>query len=305
MFTKKTTLIIPTKDRSLQLIDLIKKILNLKLHFNEIIIIDSSNKIHKNNIIKFLKGKKIKFFNSRPSTTYQRNIGLKKRRKDSDYILFLDDDIKINIKSFKEMNNGIIKYKNQKDICSFAFNLKTNLKNFKFEKIKTSKIFKLFGLYDDIPGKVLNSGWHTKISNLKKDAFVEWIYTGATIYKTKIIKKKLLKDLNKGFNYLEDLYFSYSFTKKNFKHIVIAKAKVLNNNIVSRNDFKFGYIEIMNRYKFVNNYKLRKSKFYFTSVIRSIFLWTNLLSLNVKIIFRFFGNIMGLINCLYLELKKI
>ncbi len=305
MFTKKTTLIIPTKDRSLQLIDLIKKILNLKLHFNEIIIIDSSNKIHKNNIIKFLKGKKIKFFNSHPSTTYQRNIGLKKRRKDSDYILFLDDDIKINIKSFKEMNNGIIKYKNQKDICSFAFNLKTNLKNFKFEKIKTSKIFKLFGLYDDIPGKVLNSGWHTKISNLKKDAFVEWIYTGATIYKTKIIKKKLLKDLNKGFNYLEDLYFSYSFTKKNFKHIVIAKAKVLNNNIVSRNDFKFGYIEIMNRYKFVNNYKLRKSKFYFTSAIRSIFLWTNLLSLNVKIIFRFFGNIMGLINCLYLELKKI
>ena len=305
MFTKKTTLIIPTKDRSLQLIDLIKKILNLKLHFNEIIIIDSSNKIHKNNIIKFLKGKKIKFFNSRPSTTYQRNIGLKKRRKDSDYILFLDDDIKINIKSFKEMNNGIIKYKNQKDICSFAFNLKTNLKNFKFEKIKINKIFKLFGLYDDIPGKVLNSGWHTKISNLKKDAFVEWIYTGATIYKTKIIKKKLLKDLNKGFNYLEDLYFSYSFTKKNFKHIVIAKAKVLNNNIVSRNDFKFGYIEIMNRYKFVNNYKLRKSKFYFTSVIRSIFLWTNLLSLNVKIIFRFFGNIMGLINCLYLELKKI
>lgn len=305
MFTNKTTLIIPTKDRSLQLIDLIKKILNLKLRFNEIIIIDSSNKTHKDNILKFLKGKKIKFINSYPSTTYQRNIGLKNRRKDSRYILFLDDDIKINLNSFKEMNNGINKYKNQKNICSFAFNLKTNSKNFKFEKIKTSKIFKLLGLYDDVPGKVLNSGWHTKISNLRKDTYVEWIYTGATIYKAKIIKKKLLKDLNKGFNYLEDLYFSYSFTKKNFKHLVIAKAKVINDNIVTRNDFKFGYIEIMNRFKFVNAYKLSKLKFYFTSIIKSIFLWINLLNLNVKIIFRFFGNIVGIINCLYLGLKKI
>ena len=203
------------------------------------------------------------------------------------------------------MNNALIKYKNQKDICSFAFNLKTSSKNFKFEKIKTSKFLKLFGLYDDIPGKVMDSGWHTKISNLKKDTFVDWIYTGATIYKTKIIKRRVLKDLNKGFNYLEDLYFSYSFTKKNFKHIVVANAKVLNNNIVPRNDFKFGYIEIINRFKFVHNYKLSKFKFYFTSIIRSIFLMTYLLSLNIKVIFRFFGNIFGIISCLYLEFKNI
>lgn len=305
MFTKKTTLIIPTKDRSSKLIELLKKIINLKINFNEIMVIDSSNQEHKNKIIKFLKKKKIKLITTYPSTTHQRNIGLKRRKKNSEFVLFLDDDIKINMKSFKEMNNAIIKYINQKDICSFAFNLKTSCKNFKFEKIKTSKLVKLFDLYDDIPGKVMDSGWHTKISNLKKDAFVEWIYTGATIYKTKVIKRRMFKDLNKGFNYLEDLYFSYSFTKKKFKHIVIAKAKVLNDNIVARNDFRFGYIEIINRFKFVDNYKLNKFKFFFTSIIRSIFLMTNLLGLNLKIIFRFIGNILGIINCLYLELKKI
>ncbi len=214
MFTKKTTLIIPTKDRSAKLIKLLKKIINLKIKFNEIMVIDSSNQKNRDNIIKFLKKKKIKFISTFPSTTHQRNIGLRKRKKNSKYVLFLDDDIRLNTKSFKEMNDAIIKYKNQKDICSFAFNLKTNSKNFKFEKIKTSKFLKLFGLYDNIPGKVMKSGWHTKISNLKRDTFVEWIYTGATIYKTKIIKGRLLKDLNKGFNYLEDLYFSYRFTKK-------------------------------------------------------------------------------------------
>lgn len=305
MFTSKTTLIIPTKDRSSRLINLLSKIFNLKINFNEIIIIDSSNSIHKTNIIKFLKGKKVKFINSYPSTTHQRNIGLKKRKKNSEFVLFLDDDIKINMKSFKEMNDGINKYKKQIEICSFAFNLKTNSKNFRFEKFKTSKILKLLGLYDDAPGRVLDSGWHTKISNLKNDTFVEWIYTGATIFKTKIVKKTRLKNLNKGFNYLEDLYFSYSFTKKKFKHIVIAKAEVLNSNIVPRDDYEFGYMEIINRFKFVDNYQLSKIKFYFTAIIRSIFLLINLFSLKIRIIFRFFGNIIGVMYCAYQDLKKI
>ena len=122
MFTKKTTLIIPTKDRSSKIIKLLKKIINLKINFNEIIVVDSSNQKHKNNITKFLKTKKIKFISTYPSTTHQRNIGLKRRRKDSEFILFLDDDIRISIKSFKEMNNAIIKYKNQiYAIMCFAF----------------------------------------------------------------------------------------------------------------------------------------------------------------------------------------
>ena len=62
------------------------------------------------------------------------------------------------------------------------------------------------------------------ISNLKEDTFVEWLYSGATIYKANIVKKTKFNNLNKGFNYLEDLYFSYNLTKKKFKHIVIAKA---------------------------------------------------------------------------------
>ena len=302
MFTSKTTLIVPTKNRSLKLIKLLNSILKFKIKFNEIIVIDSSNPKHKKKILKYIKKRKIRFFNSKPSTTLQRNIGLKNRKKNSKFILFLDDDIIFNKSSFVEMNNAISKYNSNKKICSFGFNLNTSSKNFKYEKLKNSKFIKFLGLYDTNPGKVLNSGWHTKISNLKKDTFVDWIYTGATVYKTEIIKRKLLKNLNKGFNYLEDLYYSYSFTKKNFKHIVVAKAKVLNNNVVERNDFKFGYIEIINRFKFVNNYKLNKFKFYFVSIIRSIFLLINLINLNIKVIFRFFGNVAGIINCLCLKL---
>jgi glycosyltransferase involved in cell wall biosynthesis len=304
MFTYKTTLIIPTRNRSSKLIKLIKNIVKLKIFFNEIIVVYSSDNQHKKKIITFLTKKKIKLINTFPSTTHQRNVGLKVRKKNSKYILFLDDDIVINKKAFIEMNSGIIKYSKIDKICSFAFNLQTNKKKFKFERIKKSKLVKLLGLYSEKQGKVMKSGWHTKISNLSKDTFVQWIYSGATLFRTNIIKNMKFKNLNKGFNYLEDLHFSFNLTQKKFKHLVIAKATVSNPNLVSRNDLNFGFIEILNRYKFVETYKLNKINFYITAFIRMLYLITNILHLKTSWILRFFGNLKGIISCIILDINK-
>ena len=57
MFTSKTTLIVPTKNRSLKLIKLLNSILKYKIKFNEIIVIDSSNPKHKKKILKYIKNK--------------------------------------------------------------------------------------------------------------------------------------------------------------------------------------------------------------------------------------------------------
>ena len=48
MFTSKTTLIVPTKNRSLKLIKLLNSILKYKIKFNEIIVIDNQQKHKKN-----------------------------------------------------------------------------------------------------------------------------------------------------------------------------------------------------------------------------------------------------------------
>lgn len=304
MFTHKTTLIIPTRNRSSKLIKLIKDIVKLKIIFNEIIVVDSSDNHHKKKIILFLTKKKIKLINTFPSTTHQRNVGLKVRKKNSKYILFLDDDIVINKKAFIEMNNGINKYSKINKISSFAFNLQANKEKFKFERIKKSKLVKLLGLYSEKPGKVMKSGWHTKISNLSRDTFVQWIYSGATLFRTSIIKNMKFKNLNKGFNYLEDLHFSFNLTKKKFKHLVIAKATVSNPNLVSRNDLNFGFIEILNRYKFVETFRLNKLNFYITAFIRMLYLITNILHLKTSWILRFFGNLKGIISCIILDINK-
>ena len=303
MFTRNTSLVIPTKNRSEKLIYLLKKIQEYNIFFREIIIVDSSEQNHKKKIINFIRKKKIRLINSYPSTTHQRNLGLIKAIS-SEYVLFLDDDIKIQKNSFKEMNNAIKKYKKLNDICSYAFNLSSNQKKFKNESFKKGKILKFLGLYSNQPGKVLKSGWHTKISNLKNDTYVDWVYSGATIFKSNKIKKLKFKNLNKGFNYLEDLHFSFKLTKKKLKHIVIAKAKVKNPNFIERNDFEFGFIEIVNRHQFVKYFKLNKLSFYVTAILRTIYLILGVLEFKTSWIKRMIGNYYGILNCLIKEFKK-
>lgn len=305
MFTSNTSLIIPTRNRSDKIIFLLNQIIKKKINFKEIIIVDSSDKHHKNKINLYIKKKKIKLFNTFPSTTHQRNVGLKKAKLSSKYILFFDDDIKIHSKSFEQMNTGIRKYAKFKNICSFGFNLISGTSKNKIESFKESKFMEFIGLYSKVPGTVLKSGWHTKISDLKKDTYVEWMYSGATLFEARKIKGMRFANLNKGFNYLEDLHFSYELTKKKFKHIVISKAMVYNYNFAERNDFNFGLIEIINRYKFVKKYNKKKLLFYFTAIVRMIYLIKNIPKFKLSWVFRFVGNCAGLLLCLKLDLNRI
>ena len=57
------------------------------------------------------------------------------------------------------------------------------------EKLKRSKIFKNLGLYHYKSGKVCQNGWHTKLENVKKDTYVEWLSTSSMYLQIKIIKK--------------------------------------------------------------------------------------------------------------------
>ena len=94
----KLSVIIPTKDRPRRLIKLIKTLEKNKFFFNEIIIVDSSNDINKSYIKKKLISIKlvVKLINSKPSIANQRNLGIKKEKRDNNYIMFLDDDISFN-----------------------------------------------------------------------------------------------------------------------------------------------------------------------------------------------------------------
>ena len=254
---------------------------------------DSSDKNKKD--IKKIKNKyknlKIKIFYSKPSISLQRNIGLNKVKKNTNYIMFLDDDVKFKKKSFKIMRDFL---NNNKKYSGIGFNLIIKNTNQIFEKFKRNKIFKLLGVYDYSEGKVTVSGWHTKAINLKKDINVEWLPTQAVIYKYNIIKKRRF-NLDYGvYSYLEDLDFSYSI-KNNL--IIHSKAKYSSNNIVKRNKLKFGEKEIINRFIFVKKFRLSNIKFGIGTILL-IFRNFFVIVFEINNILRVLGNIKGIFRLL-------
>tara|TARA_B100001175_G_C19403102_1_gene587300 strand:+ start:107 stop:1015 length:909 start_codon:yes stop_codon:yes gene_type:complete len=287
----KISIIIPTRNRP----KLLKKTLNNlsknNFFFMEIIVVDSSN----NNAFLDIKNfpflrNKIKIYKSKPSISIQRNIGLKKVNKKSDYVMFLDDDVNFKQDAFKNMHKFLIK---NKLYAGIGFNLIINEKFF-FEKIKKNKIFELFNVYNKNPGIVTSSGWHTKAINLNRNTEVEWLPTQAVIYKKKILKNFKFEELFGRYSYLEDLDFSYNISKIG-KLIINYNAKYSSKNVVERNFFIFGLKEIVNRYLFVKKNKLNKVNFFFGTffllIKNIIFIFIN----NYKFIYRFIGNILGIL----------
>jgi hypothetical protein len=293
-FTKNTSLIIPTKDRSFKVIDLLEFFKTYKIQFFEILVIDSSNK--ENSIILKNQSKKLKFkyFHTRPSTSYQRNIGLKKKNPSTRFVMFLDDDVIFYKNAFKEMNKVIVKYLSIKEIGGFGFNQmqKQISKNF-FEKIKNNKVINRIGLYSNKPGKVLRSGWHSKILNVKKNTYADWIYTTACIYKTEAIRKIKFDENFGQYSYLEDLDFSLNL--KNFKKKIVISylAKFTHPNNIDRSSLIFGITEVMNRFRVVKKHKLNLYYFFVVSLIRFIISFINSLYFNRQYFLRAIGNIFG------------
>ena len=101
---------------------------------------DSSDKNKKD--IKKIKNKyknlKIKIFYSKPSISLQRNIGLNKVKKNTNYIMFLDDDVKFKKKSFKIMRDFLNNNSKYKEL---GFNLRLRNTNQVLEKLKEVKFF--------------------------------------------------------------------------------------------------------------------------------------------------------------------
>ena len=182
LFTENTTLIIPTRNRSFQVIDLLKVLKVYKIKFFEILVVDSSNKKNSNILKNTSKKLKFKYFHTYSSTSYQRNFGLKKKNSSTGFIMFLDDDVIFYKSTFHEMNKTINKYILNNNVGGFGFNqVQKETDKSLIEKIKYSRFINLLGIYSYKIGKVLKSGWHTKILNAKSNLFSLYVLFLLTI----------------------------------------------------------------------------------------------------------------------------
>ena len=298
MFTTSTTLIIPTRNRPEFLESSLERFLNNSIKFFEIIVVDSSDKKIKNLVKHICIKFSANYFHTFPSTSYQRNFGMIKKNKDTKYTMFLDDDVIFYKNSIREMDKLISKYSNQDQVAAFGFN-QMQFENINFlEKLKKSKLAKIFSLYAKKPGTVTSSGWHTKILNLKEDIFSDWVFTTACIYKSKHIQSFSFDESLGTYAYLEDLDFSLNLKLISKKIIISSKAKFIHPINIDRSSFSFGVIEVYNRYKIVKKHNLSINYFFLGSVVRFLISFFGVLKLNKKLLVRSFGNILGFIKCL-------
>tara|TARA_B110000211_G_scaffold85387_1_gene100257 strand:+ start:1676 stop:2554 length:879 start_codon:yes stop_codon:yes gene_type:complete len=286
----RLSIIIPTKDRPYKVKRLLNQLCNNKFFFNEILVVDSSNVDNKKKLIFIIKqaNLNIKLINSRSSISLQRNKGLKNMKKNNSFFMFLDDDIIFKKSSFIEMKKFI--NKNEKVYIGYGFNLISKVNYGFLENIKKNKFIEKLGIYNTKIGKIVPSGWQTKINDVKKNQEVEWLSTQAVIYANNN-KKINFDNFFKGYSYLEDL--DYSYRMSNFgKLIVIKKAIYYHNNNIERKSFSFGQKEFINRYHFIKKNKIYTRYFFLGAVVKTI------LNLSKLQLLRVLGNISGLTKIL-------
>ena len=291
------TIVIPTRNRSKILLKTLNVLKKNNFFFKEIIIVDSSDELHKNKIKKsnIIKKLNITFLNSKPSAALQRNVGLQNIKKKRKFIMFLDDDISFQKNAFKNMYYFI---KNDNNSVGFGFNFKIkNISNIS-EFIKKNKLTKFLGVYDVKDGVVTPSGWQTKAINLKKSQFVEWLPTGAVIYRYKYIGNLKFDTSYGRYSYLEDLDFSYSMKKKG-DLIICSSAIFYTDNSAKRNQYQFGVKEILNRYYFVNKFKLSKKYFFIGFILFLLKHFVNFLSFKPSFFLRIIGNLHGILKVVF------
>ena len=303
MFTNKTGLVIPTRNRPTELYSTLQFFLKKKIKFLKILIIDSSNKNLKKEIINICNRFGAHLYFSEPSTSKQRNIGLRKFINEKlEFIMFLDDDLRFYENSFRIMNSYIGKY--QKKYAGFSFNNIKLAKQSLLEKIKLSPYIKKIGLYSSNQGEILNNGWQTKIINLKKNLESQWMSTQCVIFRKEYITDKYFDESFGVYSYLEDLDFSLQINpERNRLFLVVADAKYVHTKEIIRTSLTFGYYEFINRYKIIKKFNLKIYSFFLMALCKICLTFFSIF-INYKNIFKIMGNIKGIFFIIFFQLKK-
>ena len=304
MFTKRTTLIIPTRNRINLLKNILTQLKNLKVIFNEIIVVDSSDKNERVNLVNICSQFRVKLLFTKASSSLQRNVGLKYKNHKNTFVMFLDDDVIFYKNTFLEMNKTVKKYQQNPNIVGFCFNQVSNEYPNLLDRIKSSDVVKKMNLYSNLSGQITKSGWHTKILNVKKDTIADWAFTTASIYNSKNIKNKFFNISFGAYSYLEDLDFSLNVTQKNKKFIISSKARFKHPINIDRSSFLFGKVEVINRYKIVRKYNLSKFYFFINVFIRFFISFIKIFTFNINSFLRAFGNFYAIIFIFFIKKFK-
>jgi len=266
-FRHKISFIIATKDRPVELRRMLDSIILGTTLPDEIIIVDGGQK-KVAPILEEFPGLKTRYMRCiPPSATKQRNLGIQSASPSSKLCGFLDDDIILRPRALERM---LTFWEGANDsLGGAAFNM-INHPRKSAQTLKSLKIIERLGLYSDKPGQVMASGFQTMIGRVEQTIRVQWLPSGASVFRREVFSKNHFDEWFEGYSYLEDLDFSYSLSKI-YDLAIVAEAEYYHypGPKGRGNGIAFGLREINNRIYFVKkNPELSFAKCFLGLIVR-------------------------------------
>jgi GT2 family glycosyltransferase len=262
----RISLIVATKDRPGDLRKLLESLRRQAVGPAEIVVVDASREPVKEVLSEFPELATRYLRHWPPSAAAQRNAGIRACAPASTLIGFADDDTTFEQQAFANMLNF---WKDAApNILGAAFNFR-NLPERGNSFLKQSSLAERLGLYSSKPGSVSLSGWQTVVGEVAETQFVEWLPSGASIFRREVLGRNIFDEYFESYSYLEDLDFSYTISRTG-RLAIVANAGFSHfpspeGRVSAR---QFGRYEVRNRLYFVRKHRLSLTRCYFGLTIR-------------------------------------
>jgi GT2 family glycosyltransferase len=200
---------------------------------------------------------------------YQKSIGIKALGNTHNWVLFLDDDVVLEVNTIERMYSEYLANSIFTDFAGFGL----SILNRSTREINSFilRILKFLNLYSYTPGTVTKSGHAQSYLDHPVEIEVQWL-NGISVWKSKVLFHYPVIQTDNTYSAYEDVNFSYKVSKNN-KLLFAPKAKVINQSIEGQtpltiNQFVYGgYL----RYKFVfANVELSKWRLLVAQLIRGL-----------------------------------
>jgi glycosyltransferase involved in cell wall biosynthesis len=282
--------VIATKDRPDDLRRMLRSIATQTHQPDLVIIVDSSTTPVSVVADEFSEMLRMQYIHHLPpSASAQRNAGIDAIQAGVELIAFLDDDATLEPGALEAMLAFWADAPSE--LGGAAFNM-VNHPIQTLSSIKRGTIVSALGLYGAQPGQVAKSGWQSMTGFVAHNISVDWLASGAVVWRSEVVNECRFDEFFDGYSYLEDLEHSYRIGR-HWRLAVVANAHYHHfpSPIRHVNQYGFGKTEVRNRVHFVVRHGLSYPKCWLGLLVRSAMTFCHAVShLDRGSLSRMFGN---------------
>ena len=304
---KDLAIIIPTKDRPVQVKRHLQSLVDQNCELGRVIVVASGEDIE-NVVLSFVDTLPVEYYYSKPGQIRQRNMGISKLDERTKLVANMDDDITYE----KDAINLMVSFWNTTNAktAGVGFNI------IETEGHRYSWIKGLIGFDSPEEGIILNNGSNLSLRNIDQTIFPQYLNGGSTVWKKSILQKFPHQSFSTKVAFNEDVIYSYPIWKKGYEMIVYYGARVKMEKIpnsFSNNKYKDKYFmakaSVLWRYLLVKqNSNLSSGALFFRTTCTFIFnIMRGVITLNKERLSLSIGIFSGIISIIgsYFNKKDI